>query len=57
MCEKMKSANPRSGEMPKKCILFCGFACSLRLTVGQMRRVGTVVGRVRLGTRLHPKHG
>lgn len=32
MCEKMKSAKPRSGEMPRKCTLFWGFACSLRLT-------------------------
>lgn len=34
MCEKMKSAKPLSGEMPRKCILFCGFACNLKLTAG-----------------------
>lgn len=32
VCAKMKSANPRSGEIPANCNLFSGFACKRRQT-------------------------
>lgn len=33
VCAKMKSAKPRSGDMPTNCSLFSGFACRRKQTV------------------------